>query len=262
MDKIRVSSFGRGAVHNAAAEQGIYAAEELEIELDVTQSSKVQLQQLIDGEWQLIHTNADNVVWWCEDNGADLLIVAATEGKPGQDLVVRPEIKSYEDLRGKIIAVDAAESGYVTPLRVLLKEAGLNEGEDYTFVEFGATQGRVDAMQGGEAFAGMISEGRDLGDKGLWVMDTINRLYTHYAGTIAMRRDWAAANEELAVRYLRTQIRATVAVRGEGWTPSFAWEGLTAMMQTRADVGWLRGAVDPHRFADQSLFDKAVASLE
>ncbi|MEE8518029.1 MAG: PhnD/SsuA/transferrin family substrate-binding protein [Dehalococcoidia bacterium] len=261
MDKLRVSSFGRGAVHNAAVEKGIYAAEELEIELDVTQSSKVQLQQLIDGEWQLIHTNADNVVWWCEDNGADLLIVAALESKPGQDLVVRPEVSTYEDLRGKVIAVDAAESGFVTPLRVLLKEAGLNEGDDYTFVEFGATQGRVDAMEEGQAYAGMINEGRDLGDKGLWAMDTINRLYTRYAGSIAVTREWASANEELAVRYLRTQVKATAAVQGDGWKPSFSWEGLKAMMQTRQDVGWLRGAVDPHRFADETLFNKAVASL-
>ena len=75
-----MSAFGRGAVHEAASSQGIYEAEGLEVELDVTQSSKSQLRELIDGVWDLVHTNADNVVWWNEDNGADLIIVLATEG--------------------------------------------------------------------------------------------------------------------------------------------------------------------------------------
>ena len=81
MDKLRVSTFGRGAAHEAAVSMGIYAAEDLEVERDVTNSSKVQMQQLIDGVWHAVHTNADNVVWWNEDNGADLVIVLAGLGE-------------------------------------------------------------------------------------------------------------------------------------------------------------------------------------
>ncbi len=257
MDKLRVSSFGRSSAHVVAAGNGIYQAEEIEVELDVTRSSKVQMQQLVDGVWDLVHTNADNVVWWDEDNGADLVIVLATEGKGNQDLVVRPEIKSYEDLRGKPIAVDAAESGYVTPLRVLLREAGLTEGTDYTFIEFGATDERVDAMRKGEAFGAMVGTGRELTD-GMWVLDSINRLYANYASTVATRRDWAAANSDLLVRYLRAQLKANASVRSADAPSSFSWDGLTEMIAMRQDVGWLRGAVDAHRFADDSFFRRAV----
>ncbi len=257
MDTLKVSSFSRGAAQDTATKEGLYKAEDLEVELDVTQSSKVQMQQLVVGVWDVVHTNADNVVWWNEDNGADLLIVLAIEGEPGQDLVVRSEIKGYEDLRGKPLAVDAAESGVVTPLRMLLSQAGLSEGPDYSFLEVGATQQRVDAMLDGRSFGAMVGAGRDL-PGGMWVLDTINRLYTNYAGSTAVRRDWAAANGELLVRYLRAQLRAVAKMKGDGKAPGFSWDGLREMMAMRQDVGWLRGAVDPHRFADETFYRRAL----
>ena len=236
MDKLRVSTFGGGATLAAAEKLGLYAAENLEVEVDVTQSSKDQMSKLIDGTWDLVHTNADNVVWWSEDNGADLVIVMAAESSPGQDLWVRSEIETYEELRGKVLAVDAAESGYVTPLRVLLSQAGLQEGTDYDFVEVGTTHLRVDAMREGRAYGAMVGSGRDAAAEGFRVLDSINRLYTHYAGSTATRREWAAANEALLVRYLRAQLKAAASLDADDAAPSFSWEGLREMVQTRADV--------------------------
>ena len=258
MDKLRVSTFGRGAVHEAAASKGIYQAEDLEVEVDVTPSSKTQMQQLVDGVWDLVHTNADNVVWWSEDNGADLVIVLATESKPNQDLVVRPEIATYEDLRGKPLAVDAAESGFVTPLRMLLTQAGLTEGSDYTFIEVGATGRRMAALRDGRAYGAMVGSGQDLAADGFRALDTINRLYTNYAGSVATRREFAAANGELVVRYIRAQLRAMASLSGDERAPTFAWDGLSEMLAMRRDVGWLRGPVDAHRFADDALYRRAI----
>lgn len=257
-DKLRINSFGRSAAHDKAVAEGLYAAENLEVEHAATQSSKQQMQELVDGVWQVVHTNADNVFWWSEDNGADLLIVLSIPSQPGQNFVVRPEIASYEDLRGKPIAVDAAESGFVTPLRVLLREHGLaEEGKDFTFVEVGNTQFRIDTMRAGTCVGGMISAGQtaELEAEGCRVLDSINRLYTHYAGTAATRRHWAKENPDLLVRYLRAHLRAL------GRTPAFEWAGLREMMETRRQVGLLRGPVDPKRFATQEYYDTAVATL-
>jgi ABC-type nitrate/sulfonate/bicarbonate transport system substrate-binding protein len=175
---------------------------------------------------------------------------------PRQDLVVRPEIKSYADLKGKVIAVDAAESGYVTPLRVMLQDAGLKEADDYSMQEFGATDGRVAAMASSEAYAAMVSEGRTL-EGGMWVMDNIKRLYTHYASIIVTRRAWAEQNEDLVVRYLRAQFGAAKSL-SDGTLPAFDWDGMREMMEMRNAVGYLRGPVDPTRFATTHYFDKAI----
>jgi hypothetical protein len=236
-DTLHTSTFSRNSVHTHALENGFYAAEDLEIDVDLTQASKTQMAQLREGVWDVVSTNFDNVLFWSED------------------LVVRPEIKSYEDSRGKVIAVDAAESGYVTPLRVLLANAGLKENDDYTLPEFGATGGRVAAMTEGKAYDAMVSEGRKL-DDGMWVMDAIARLYTHYASIVVVRREWAEANESLLLRYLRAHLGATAAHEGTK-DLSFAWEGLREMMQMRSDVGFLRGDIDPTRFAAERYFEEA-----
>lgn len=254
-DTLHTSTFSRNAVHIHALEHGFYAAEDLEIEVDITQASKTQMAQLRDGVWDIVSTNFDNVLYWSEDHGSDLLVVSALDSLPRQDLVVRPEIKTYEDFRGKVIAVDAAESGYVTPLRILLSDAGLEENTDYTLTEFGATDGRVNAMAEGKAYGAMVSEGRKL-DDGMWVMDSIARLYTHYASIVVVRREWAEANESLLLRYLRAHLGATAAHEGVNQL-SFAWDGLREMMEMRAKVGYLRGDIDPTRFATERYFDQA-----
>ena len=264
MDTLRISTFGRSGPHQAALSNGYYVSENLQVDLDVTQASKAQMQQLKDGTWDLVHTNADNVFWWNEDNGADFLIVLALPGKPNQSFVVRPEIATYEDLRGKAIAVDAALSGYVTPLRVLLRQAGLaEEGPDYHFIEVGATQQRIDAMKDGRAYGAMVGVGQDtpLVADGFRILDSINRLYTNYAGSAAARRDWIQAKPDLLQRYLRAHLKGVQAGGRTEPLPAFGWDGLRAMMETRHEVGLLRGTVDPHRFADDSLYLRALDTL-
>jgi ABC-type nitrate/sulfonate/bicarbonate transport system substrate-binding protein len=288
MDIIRTSAFGRSPVHEAAVRHGFYASEGLEVEADATQASKTQVQQLVDDVWQVISTNADNIVWWVEDNGADILIIMATESQPNQNFVVRREITDYPDVRGKILAADAAKSGYSTPLRVLLQRNGLTEeGGDFTFIEVGDTGRRVEAMRAGQAVGAMINAGgeRALAPDGFHVLDSINPLYQHYAGISAVRRGWAEEHPDLLVRYLRAYLRALVWTKdpanatafaeltgrrddaplteavGTPAPPPFSWAGLQEMLDMRQSVGLLRGAPDPRRFADDRFYREAVAGL-
>ncbi len=280
MDKLRINSFGRLIPHEVGAANGFYAAEDLEAEHTATTASKVQMRELKEGVSHVVHTHPDNVFWWNEDNDANLLIVMALPAEPNLVFVVAPEIKSYEDLRGKTIAADAAESGFVTSLRVMLKEHGLvEEGRDFTFAEIGAN--RVEALLEGRYVGSMLGVGQEkrLADRGFHVLDSIKRLYTNYAHVGVVRRQWALENPDLVVRYLRAHLRAMLwlddpanaaeavrfAARGGSppisAPPPFAWEGLREMMATRRDAGLLRGAVDPHRFADDSYYLRAVETL-
>src|SRR5436853_2619751 len=153
MDRLRAKAFGSSVYHQVAGALGYYRDADLEVEWAVTQSSKDQMRELKEGKWDLVFTNADNVFWWVEDNGANFVIVLALPSKPNQNFLVRPEITGYEDLRGKVLAVDASESGYVTPLRVLLMEAGLvEEGKDFIFNEVGNTSIRIEALRTGTAY--------------------------------------------------------------------------------------------------------------
>ena len=281
MDQLKINTFGRMPAHEVARAKGFYAAEDLEVAHTPTTASKVQMQELKDGVWEFVHTHADNVFWWNEDNGADLLIVLSLPAEPNLILVVAPEIQTFEDLRGKIIAADASESGFVTSLRVMLKEHGLvDEGKDFRFEEIGAD--RVTALREGRFVGSMLGTGqeRQLADKGFHVLDSIKRLYTHYAVIATARRTWVLANEGLVVRYLRAHMRAVLWLQNpahadesrqfqatgssaSGFTgpPPFEWEGLRQMMGTRQEAGLLRGPVDPHRFADDRYYQEAIRGL-
>ncbi|HEY3116815.1 MAG TPA: ABC transporter substrate-binding protein [Chloroflexota bacterium] len=265
MDKLRINSFGRGASQDIERDRRIYESEGIELDQQVTQSSKQQMQELVDGVWDVVHTNADNVFWWAHDRGADIVIVLATPGRPNQDLVVRPDISRYEDLRGKMLAVDAAESGFATPLRLLLAENGLlKEDSDYRFVEVGATGQRANALLSGQAFGAMIGAGQypELREHGCKVLDTINRLFTNYAGSAAVRRSWARDHEELLVRYLRAHLRSTEAAASSGDSaPFFSWDGLQEMMDVRVRAGLIPAGTDVRPFANDTYFQTALASL-
>jgi ABC-type nitrate/sulfonate/bicarbonate transport system substrate-binding protein len=280
VDRLQINTFGRLAPHDVAVAKGFYAMEDLEVEHNSTQASKTQMGELKNGVWDVVHTHADNVFWWNEDHDARLLIVMALPTEPNLILVVGPEIKSYEDLRGKTIAADAAESGFVTSCRVMMKEHGLEEGRDYFFEEIGSN--RVGQMREGRFVASMLNVGqeRTLADLGFHVLDSIKRLYQNYTTIATVRRQWAEEHEALLVRYLRAhmrgvlwiedpanaaeatqlQARATL-VKGVPLPPPFAWEGIREMMGTRRDAGLLRGEVDPHRFADERYYRQAIADL-
>jgi ABC-type nitrate/sulfonate/bicarbonate transport system substrate-binding protein len=239
------------------------------------------MQELVDGVWDIVHTHADNIFWWSEDNGADIEIILAIPSEPNLIFVVAPEIKTYEDLRGKTIAAEASMSGFVTTLRVMLAEHGLKEeGKDFFFEEIGSN--RVEALRAGRFPASMLNVGaeRALEAEGFHVLDHIKRLYSSYATIAAARRPWIAANEDVAVRYLRAHTRALLWMQdpanqaeaarldiryrvepGVQGSPPFAWAGIQEMMGTRRDAGLLRGAVDPKRMADDHLYLAALKSL-
>jgi ABC-type nitrate/sulfonate/bicarbonate transport system substrate-binding protein len=282
VDRLRINTFGRLAPHDVALAKGFYAAEDLDVEHNSTQASKTQMGELKDGVWNVVHTHADNVFWWNEDNDAKLLIVLALPTEPNLIFVVGPDVKSYEDLRGKTIAADAAESGFVTSLRVMMKEHGLpEEGRDYFFEEIGAN--RVGAMREGRFVASMLNVGQEhtLADLGFHVLDSIKRLYRNYATIATVRRQWAEDHADVLVRYLRAHMRAVLWIEDQAnaaeaaryqaratlvkdtqLPPPFAWEGLREMMEIRRQAGLLRGAVDPHRFGDARFYQEAIASLE
>ena len=59
---------------------------------------------------------------------ADAVIV--TGGDNGFNrVIVQPEIKSFSDLRGKTVVVDAPNTAYALLLYKALKNAGLNKGD-------------------------------------------------------------------------------------------------------------------------------------
>lgn len=214
-DVINLGGFsGIGAVGVVAERKGYFDAENLEVKFHRVRSSKEQMRKFISGEYDIIQTNADNVIAWAEGQGADpgkndfVIFLGGFRGL-ARDMFVAPGISSFSDLEGKVLAVDAVDTGYAGVLIYMLQENGLILNEDYTLKSVGNTALRTESMLRGETVGGFIRWTDEVRDQGFTVLAQSQDYVTDYSRNVAAaRKDWAVANRELLVRYIRAMVGA------------------------------------------------------
>ena len=134
-----------------AQEKGFFERSGIAVTVTPTPNSVFQLTGPIDGRFDIAHTAIDNVVAYMEGQGE-----APTQATPdltvfmGGDngflrLVAVPEVKTFADLKGKELSVDALTTGYAFVLRKLLEKSGLTEGE-FALVRAGGVLQRFEAL--------------------------------------------------------------------------------------------------------------------
>lgn len=193
-----------------AREKGFFQRHRLAVEVTNTRSSKEQITGILQGKWDMGHTAADNVIAYVENEGADLFIFMGVGGTSLR-LFVLPSIRSFEDLRGKKLSVDALTTGFAFVLKKILHENGLTPGE-YKLVSVGGTDLRFEAMMKGES-AGTLLTPPFIGlarSAGLKDMGEVTRYIPDYVtGVATTTRRWAEGNRDLLVRYIRANREAT-----------------------------------------------------
>jgi ABC-type nitrate/sulfonate/bicarbonate transport system substrate-binding protein len=154
---LRVSLFGGVSALPImlAEDHGHFAAEGLSVEIVRTANSHDLMQGLVSGEFSIVHAAPDNFIEWRDRTGALITTWIAGPGGP-VSLVARGSISSVSDLRGRDIAVDAVESGFVSVLREILRSAGLAD-DDVSLVALGSTNLRFRALMEGETTATMLT---------------------------------------------------------------------------------------------------------
>jgi len=203
----------------AGMSQGFYARHGLELKLHFTASSMEQLAGLIRGDWDIGLTGFDNVVAYQEGQGE-----AAIEREPdlfafmgGDDaflrLVVQNDIRSYADLRGKTLSVDALTTGFAFVLRKMLAANGLAEDE-VKFERAGGVMQRWEALKAGKHAGTLLLTPFELIAQklGLRLLQSANQVFPRYQGLVgAARRSWASSNGEALTGFIR------------GFLASLAW---------------------------------------
>jgi ABC-type nitrate/sulfonate/bicarbonate transport system substrate-binding protein len=304
-DLIRIGLFNRDAAIIAAEGKGFLNQENIRVEIKRVTDSPTLLRNLIRGNYDLILNNADNVIAWAEGQGEDpqkndfVIFLGGSQGVD-QKLVVAPGIRDYNDLKGKVFAVDAPTTGYAIVGVYIMKQHGLAWNRDYTFKSFGNTIARADAMSRGEAAGAMMSlADEEIKKRGFKVLAEAQDYVKHYArGLGATRRDWANSNEALVVRFVRAMIRATdwlqnpknqqAAIelllsenknnkaRAErmyqqtlsptmGLTPRsrIDMEGIRTIIELREIAGLMKPPVPkPEKYVDERFYNKALATLD
>jgi ABC-type nitrate/sulfonate/bicarbonate transport system substrate-binding protein len=198
----------------AAQKQGFFARSHVAVHLTPTPGSEFQLKSLIEGKFDIAMTAIDNVIAYMEGQGEaatsvapDLVVVMG--GDNGfLRLVAVPTVKTYADLRGKELTVDARTTGYAFVLEKMLQKGGLKES-DYGLVKAGGVLARFeDLMQQKHAATLLLSPFEVPAEaKGFTLLGSAIDVLGHYQGLVAAtRRPWAKEHGAELEGYIRSYI--------------------------------------------------------
>ncbi len=189
----------------AAEANGFFAARGLGIETTFTKGSQQLRDGLARGEYDIAHGAVDNAVAM-HDGGADVAIVIGLDHGFNK-LMVRPEIASYSDLRGKTLGVDALDTAFALVVYEILERKGLKRG-DYKVESVGATRFRLEALLAGKVDLTILNLPFNLFAQrgGCRVLEDPLVLGPYQSTGGFLRRRWAEQNRAILIQYLAAYI--------------------------------------------------------
>ena len=162
VEKVRVSMPTRNLLMwpvIMANETGIYRGEGLEVEIAIVRSDLVPAA-LTAGD--LDYTlNAETVIR-AAHKGLPVRTLMSIGARPTLSLIVRPEIASGKDLKGKAIAVSARGSITALIAQAAARSFGLDPDRDITIMGVGDQQTRLQTMSAGSAAGAVLDPPLDV----------------------------------------------------------------------------------------------------
>src|SRR3990170_986021 len=188
-------------------EAKIYEKHGLDAEVVVMSGSGIASRALVAGSVQIspIATpSAMNAVL----AGSDMVILAHTMPGVVQALMVRPEIKRTEDLKGKIVGVTTFGSLTDFLVRYLAKRKGLNPDKDFALLQIGGDAERLISLRQGKIHGAALSHpafvlAQRAGFSLFW--DFFKEVDYPWS-EIASRRSIIRQDRDLIMRYMRAHI--------------------------------------------------------
>ncbi len=286
-----------------AIDRGFVARAGIEIEVSYTTSSVEQLSGLIEARWDLGLTGFDNVVAYQEGQGeANVSVPSDLFAFMGGDnaflrLVVQPDVKSYSDLKGRVLSVDALTTGFAFVLRKMRSANGVRES-DVTFECAGGALQRFEALKAG-AHAGtlLLTPFELIGAKfGLHVLQSASDVIASYQGICGVtRRAWARENKIVLASFIAAYVEAlgwlfdpsnrtaaaeilarhvptlqgdmasatldVLLARQLGFEPRarLDWDGMRAVLALRSEYGHPQKQLgNPEKYCDETFYHNAM----
>jgi ABC-type nitrate/sulfonate/bicarbonate transport system substrate-binding protein len=194
-----------------AKEKGFFERQGIDVKITPTPSSVFQLTNLIDGKFDIAMTAIDNLIAYREGQGEvpkegpDLF--AFMGGDNGfLRLVTVPEVKSYRELKGKTLSVDAMTTGYAFVLFEILARNKMVMNKDYKVVTAGGVLQRFQALMEKKHAGTLLLSPFEVQaeEKGFHRLANATDVLGRYQGLVGgARKAWAEQHSDAVVGYIR-----------------------------------------------------------
>ena len=192
----------------AAQKEGYFSKRGLAVEIQNTPNSEVLRTGLAKGEYHIAHAAVDNAVDMADVGKVDIAIIMGGEGGLNE-LIVQRDIKSYDDLRGKTVVVDAPDTAYALLLYKMLEIKGLKKS-DYVVNPVGGSLRRYEVMvQDSNNAASMLNPPfsiRAIKDGLKSLGSSVDVTGPYQAGGAFLLRGWGKANADTVVKYIQANV--------------------------------------------------------
>lgn len=135
--------------------KGFFAAAGIKLDLIYAPGASGVVQQLTSGSLNIADTSIPGPID-AVARGAPVAIIRVTEAVPPYDLVVKPDIKTIKDLKGRTVVLGSLVNITRVYLERVLAAAGLKDS-DIDITTVGNTAGRFAALKSGSADAAMLA---------------------------------------------------------------------------------------------------------
>jgi ABC-type nitrate/sulfonate/bicarbonate transport system substrate-binding protein len=162
-----------------------------------------QYAGLARGEVGLIRSQAPFLIEQVM-KGGDFVAIAANTTNPVHVLVARPEIRTFADLKGKVVAVTKSNDAITVATRKLMALHGIG-ATDVTLKAIEGSGPRFDCLKSGECAAASVGQPTDYQAvaQGFHRLGLSNEAGPVMFGLEVVNNAWARAHEDVLVRYLR-----------------------------------------------------------
>jgi tripartite-type tricarboxylate transporter receptor subunit TctC len=140
-------------------------------------------------------------------------VIIVTGGDSGMnEFFVQPYVRSFADLRGRIVVVDAPNTAYALQAKKILLKHGLQDGKDYVVKPVGRGELRLKAMAENKENAAAILnppftiQAEQMGLKSLG--STVDMLGPYQANGAFVQRAWAQAHPRVLERYIAAYVES------------------------------------------------------
>ena len=188
-----------------AEQQGFFAREQLSIQrISIPGGTDKMVAALERGEIDLTRTATPYLIQ-AVLRGSEAVGVAGETANPIYSLIVKPEIRSFADLKGKLLGLSRPIDTISISMRKLMGQHGLSAA-DYRVKELVGTPVRFDCLKRGECDGVPLGQPDDLvaiaqGYRRLGMSTEAVKAFQFTL--VAAKRSWAATNKDAVVRFVR-----------------------------------------------------------